>query len=64
MTTTTTQTTLRFLVGGYKRLLLERSAEGFVTPTVFAVLITFFSGLLTLRVSTAEAPENAAVAAR
>jgi hypothetical protein len=35
----------------------------FVTPVVFAVLITFFSGLLTLRVSTAEVPGSAAVAA-
>jgi hypothetical protein len=36
----------------------------FVTPIIFALLITFFSGLLTLRVSTAEAPESAAVPAR
>ena len=35
----------------------------FVTPIVFAVMITCFSGLLTMRVSTAEAPERAAVTA-
>jgi hypothetical protein len=33
-----------------------------VTPIIFAVLITFFSGLLTARVS--ELPESAAVPAR
>jgi hypothetical protein len=36
----------------------------FVTPIIFAVLVSYFSGLLTLRVSPAEAPESAAVPAR
>jgi hypothetical protein len=35
----------------------------FITPIVFAVLITFFSGLLTLRVEPSEATERAAVMA-
>jgi len=34
----------------------------FITPIIFAVLITFFSELLTTRVS--EVPESAAVPAR
>lgn len=35
----------------------------FVTPIIFAALVTFFSGLLTLRASTADAPARAAVPA-
>jgi hypothetical protein len=33
----------------------------FITPIIFAVIVTFFSGLLTRSVSTARAPERAAV---
>jgi hypothetical protein len=35
----------------------------FITPIIFAVLITFFSGLLTMRVEPSEAQERAAVMA-
>jgi hypothetical protein len=35
----------------------------FITPIIFAVLVSFFSGLLTLRVAEAKAPERAAVPA-
>jgi len=35
----------------------------FITPIIFALLITFFSGLLTLRVEPSEATERAAVMA-